>query len=300
MAFLLAAVISLLAVACAPTISEVEAAPQVEPAVQHVGPDEAWSATVERERLARPRPYAGTEDPFADAWSTLLEHDGFMPPTVSVQVGEPAVAAVAAPAPPALPEEQREALGPVVTDPVAPESADDGAMRASLDGSILRINVGGGEVVVDGVVWKADAFVHSEGAVFRNANLTEIAGAVHPELYASERNTGSGAAGAWFDYAIPLEPGRYTVILHFAEIYFGTPGAPEAEVGQRRFDVLLEGEVVLSEYDIIAAAGAAATAVTATFTLEIADGALDLVVRNGSAERGKLSAIEIHPASEGG
>jgi hypothetical protein len=43
--------------------------------------------------------------------------------------------------------------------------------------------------------------------------------------------------------------GTYTVVLHFAELYF-------TSAGQRVFSVLANGQAVLSDFDIFAAAGA--------------------------------------------
>jgi Malectin domain len=73
-----------------------------------------------------------------------------------------------------------------------------------------------------------------------------------PELYESER---------WghFSYAIPVTSGRYTAILHFVERRFGSGnrdnqiGPPHGDKngpGNRVFNVLCNGRVVLEDFDI--------------------------------------------------
>jgi len=48
-------------------------------------------------------------------------------------------------------------------------------------------------------------------------------------------------------YSIPVSPGEYDLDLHFAEIYF-----PQNETGARVFDVTVEGQLVLNDFDILA------------------------------------------------
>ena len=57
-----------------------------------------------------------------------------------------------------------------------------------------------------------------------------------------------------FTYTFTVAPGMYNVILKFAEFYWTSPG-------QRLFNVSINGTQVLSNFDIIAAAGAPLTAV---------------------------------------
>jgi len=68
----------------------------------------------------------------------------------------------------------------------------------------------------------------------------DVAGADDPPLYWTDRlfhRMGLGSHG----YRFPLPCGRYRVGLHFAETRFQEPG-------KRRFDVLVEGRKVLSDY----------------------------------------------------
>jgi len=69
-----------------------------------------------------------------------------------------------------------------------------------------------------------------------------IAAAQDPELYATER---------WapeFSYRLPVPAGKYKVTLKFAECYVKNPG-------ERVFDVLLNGNLVLDHFDILKEAG---------------------------------------------
>jgi hypothetical protein len=83
--------------------------------------------------------------------------------------------------------------------------------------------------------------------------------------------------------------GTYTVVLHFAEIYWTT-------VGSRLFDVTIEGNKVLDNYDIFQKVGAN-TATKETFTVNVTDGMLNInfsaAVTDGGKDRPKVSAIEI-------
>jgi hypothetical protein len=78
-----------------------------------------------------------------------------------------------------------------------------------------------------------------------------------PELYESER---------WgnFSYAIPVTPGRYTVILHFIEHrfgpgnrdrYMGPPHDANVGAGGRVFTVFCNGKTIARELDIFREAG---------------------------------------------
>ena len=79
----------------------------------------------------------------------------------------------------------------------------------------------------------------------------------------------------------------YTVRLHFAEIYW-------TQTGQRKFHVNINGTRVLTDYDIIAAAGAANKAVIHDFTATAnASGQIVIQYLNGSANFAKSSGIEV-------
>ena len=69
-------------------------------------------------------------------------------------------------------------------------------------------------------------------------------GTADPGLYHQQRF-------GHFTYSIPVVEGsRYTVILHFAETWFGTSNAPGGP-GSRVFDVYCNGTTLLKEFDIL-------------------------------------------------
>ncbi len=90
-------------------------------------------------------------------------------------------------------------------------------------------------------------------------------------------------------YTIPnLNIGEnYTVRLHFAELYFTTPGS-------RKFNVAINGTAVLQNFDIVAAAGAAYTAVVEQFpATPDSGGSITIALTKGSANYPEISGIEV-------
>ncbi len=109
------------------------------------------------------------------------------------------------------------------------------------------------------------------------------------DIYRSER---------WddVDYSFPMKlsptPQAYLVRLHFAEVKFEQPG-------ERKFHVDINGNRVLTDFDIFAEAGAKDKAVVKDFPGIVPDKNGNIVVRfsNGSADKAKINGIEILPAS---
>ena len=97
-----------------------------------------------------------------------------------------------------------------------------------------------------GNLWETDAGYYNTGSAYFND--VAIANTDRDPLYQNER--WDPASGEEMLYRFPTPPGTYTVRLHFAEIY-----SDSASVGSRIFDVTIEGEPVLTGYDIYAAAG---------------------------------------------
>jgi hypothetical protein len=70
-----------------------------------------------------------------------------------------------------------------------------------------------------------------------------------PDLFASERY-------GHFSYAIPVDTrGRYQLVLHFAEHYFGSGAPGNGGVGSRTFNVICNGETLLANFDVFKEAG---------------------------------------------
>jgi hypothetical protein len=94
--------------------------------------------------------------------------------------------------------------------------------------------------------WRADDY-------YLSGSLTPsprpVSGGDDPKLFSSERY-------GHFSYAIPVDPrGRYTVILHFAEFYFGEKLLGGRGVGRRVFHVYCNGKTLLEHFDIYKEAG---------------------------------------------
>ena len=76
-----------------------------------------------------------------------------------------------------------------------------------------------------------------------------IAGTSDPDLFASERF-------GHFSYTIPVDSrDLYTVVLHFAELYFGSQDSGAGGVDSRLFRVYCNGETILDNFDIYKEAG---------------------------------------------
>ena len=152
--------------------------------------------------------------------------------------------------------------------------------------TLIRIAAGGPGHSFGTEVWGADQYFSGGNAY---GQPLAIANTTNDQLYENER---------WGDqsYNIPVPNGAYTVKLHFAEIFWETPG-------NRVFNVNVEnGQGLLTNYDIVAKAGAGATAVVEQFaTINVADGILSITLASVT-DNAKISGIEVisHATSGGG
>jgi hypothetical protein len=84
---------------------------------------------------------------------------------------------------------------------------------------------------------------------FRSTERRRVTGTNDPELFAAERF-------GHFSYAIPVDRrGRYTVVLHFAEFYYGPRLPGGGGEGSRIFHVFCNGQTLLRNFDIYKEAG---------------------------------------------
>lgn len=144
-------------------------------------------------------------------------------------------------------------------------------------GFVLRVNAGMDEQYTDksGDTWLPDqeyaegkkyGFVPREGGgtVDRGANVN-IADTEDPRIYQTER---------WLmEKFVAIVPnGKYTVILHFAETY------PDIDYdGPRVFDVSIQGQPVLTDFDVSKTVGGVQKALAKTFKgIDVADGKLEI------------------------
>ena len=98
----------------------------------------------------------------------------------------------------------------------------------------------------DGQFWRPDNY-------YMNGRLStqrqQIAGSPDPDLFATERY-------GHFTYAIPVDTrDRYTLVLHFAEFYFGPHASNVGGTGSRVFRVMCNGATLLDNFDIYKEAG---------------------------------------------
>jgi hypothetical protein len=153
-----------------------------------------------------------------------------------------------------------------------------------------RINAGGPQVTNSLGTFSADSY-YTPVPGFTYSTTANISGTTDGAIYQTERasETDNGS----FSYALPIKNGKYTVVLHFAELYWTAPG-------QRLFDVSIENNRVLHNYDIVRKAGAN-TATTETFPVTVTDGLLNIdfsaLASDGNIDRPKISAIEVLSAS---
>jgi len=172
--------------------------------------------------------------------------------------------------------------------------------NADQDGeTVFAVNAGGNEYTAsDGTVYQADTAF--DGGSTYNVGQA-IAGTDDDALYQTERYGGSN--GGNFGYDVPIsEPGTYEVTLQFAEIFQGVAGsdnpggADGTDENDRLFSVSIEGQTVVSEYDIFSEVGPL-TATEKTYTVEVteamlSDGTLNIDF-SASADNGKISAITV-------
>ncbi|MGB6151188.1 MAG: malectin domain-containing carbohydrate-binding protein, partial [Pricia sp.] len=148
----------------------------------------------------------------------------------------------------------------------------------------VRINVGGPQTLVGGQTFIADRYA-SGGNLF--SNEIPIDGTTDDALYQTERF-------GTYSYEIPVSiAGDYDIRLHFAEIFYGAPsGGADGAAGSRVFNVSIEGNPVLTNFDILSET-AAATALTKELDdIAISDGFASIVF-SSVTESPKISGIEI-------
>jgi hypothetical protein len=140
---------------------------------------------------------------------------------------------------------------------------------------VFAVNAGGPAYVdAAGEVYEADADF-SGGTIW--TTTAAIAGTEDDRLYQSERYGD-------FSYNVPMDNGDYEVTLKFAEITV-------TGVGQRVFNVLIEGQTVLSNLDLVAKVGPN-TAYDVVVPVTVADGVLNIAFQR-VINAPKINAIKI-------
>jgi Malectin domain/Abnormal spindle-like microcephaly-assoc'd, ASPM-SPD-2-Hydin/Kelch motif/Glucose / Sorbosone dehydrogenase len=164
--------------------------------------------------------------------------------------------------------------------------------------AVYRVNAGG-PTVSSTPNWVADtagapsAFVNAAATGNRtfststtiNVSHSSLTAGTPASLFQTERWDPVG--GAEMLWSFPVTPGTYEVRLYFAELFFTSAGA-------RVFNVAIEGNNVLNQYDIVADVGSF-KGVMKSFTVT-ADANLEILFGH-VVENPKVSAIEILQAA---
>ncbi|HBA85937.1 MAG TPA: hypothetical protein DCZ95_17780 [Verrucomicrobia bacterium] len=141
------------------------------------------------------------------------------------------------------------------------------------------INCGGGAVSN----WTSDAGLFTGGSPFSTTRTIANIDGAPMQVYQTER------WGSPLNYSIPgVSNGAYVVNLHFAEIYATMPGS-------RVFNVDIEGQRVLTDFDIFVEAGGQDRALIKTFNVTVTGGNGLQISGQATVNNAKFSGIEIIP-----
>jgi hypothetical protein len=150
----------------------------------------------------------------------------------------------------------------------------------------VRVNLGGAEYTdKQALRWSADPGASAGSATPLDRPGLAIAGTEDDPLFASE------VWGPDFTYAWALPDADYTLRLGFCEMYC-------TGVGQRVFDVYVNGTKALSSFDIFAVAGAQNTAVSRQLEATATAGKGVAVRLVGTTQNAQITAIEIVATSD--
>jgi hypothetical protein len=195
---------------------------------------------------------------------------------------------------------------------VLEQESDDGGETTTPGTVEYRVNVGGPTVSAtgDGPDWSADqdgapsqylvttdtSFSQYGGAVTQKAS--DVPEDVPLDVYNTARfvDTGGQQTSQSMDWEFPVQQGAtYEVRLYFAEPYFG--GSGPAGEGQREFDVAVEDQTELEDYDIYADVGFG-TGTLKTFTVTPSDDTLDVDLIDGAANNPIVNGVEVVKTSD--
>ena len=198
---------------------------------------------------------------------------------------------------------------------VTVQPADDPAPPA--DGEVVyRVNAGGSEVAATdgGPAWSADTgtspsqYVNADGDnglnTYSTGDTVTLDGSVPSStpmsVFQTERydvdTDGSTADDTEMQWSFPVESGEtYEVRLYFAEIFLESSNV-DAQ-GPRTFDVVVDGETTLDDYNLYQQHGHDVGVVEA-FEVTPDDGAIDVSFLH-EQENPKLSAIEVVAVGDG-
>jgi hypothetical protein len=149
-------------------------------------------------------------------------------------------------------------------------------------GGISNVDINSGGAAVSPFVADTD---YSGGGTYAVSHTISTAGVTNPAPAAVYQDAREGT----ITYTVPgfTAGSTHTVRLHFAELYFTT-------TGQREFDVAINGTPVLTNFDIVAAAGGQYKANVQQFTATAnSSGQIVIHLSNGSVNQPEICGIEI-------
>jgi len=154
----------------------------------------------------------------------------------------------------------------------------------------LRINCGDNAYDVTG--WSRDDDFVNGGEDWTNpdsVDTTGVANAAPPDVYKSVRHKVT-ATGSYPTFNFPnVDNGTYTVRLHFADAY----------TGPRHINVDIEGQRVLTDYDISSDADGANKAVVKSFPATVSDGnGMSIDIGSQDDSDSFISGIEVEVSTD--
>ncbi|MCA9060100.1 MAG: hypothetical protein KDA85_16445, partial [Planctomycetaceae bacterium] len=156
-------------------------------------------------------------------------------------------------------------------------------------GNPIRVNCGGERYTsAHGELWAEDGFFTCGTEYFGTEGdhgtfARPIRNTADGVLYQSERYFSTELTEKPPGYQIPLPNGTYEVKLGFAEIY----------PAERSFDVRLEDQIVLTEYDPAITHADVAAAFEHSFQAVVEDGQLELLFESRNGSDPKISCFQI-------
>jgi beta-galactosidase len=156
---------------------------------------------------------------------------------------------------------------------------------------MVRIKSGDitGYVARDGSLYGSDMYF--EGGEGRGINPPDTANKDRVAVPGADAALYDSFREGDFDYRIPLPDGRYRILAKFVE-----PSA--TAVGQRAFDVIVNGKTILSRFDVFAAAGGRLKSVDRTFEANAIGGKIDIRFQSIQG-KAIVSALSVTPSSSG-
>ncbi|MFG4003081.1 malectin domain-containing carbohydrate-binding protein [Flavobacterium aquidurense] len=169
---------------------------------------------------------------------------------------------------------------------------------------IYRVNCGGSELKdTAGNTWLTDAHKNGQntwGSLSWTDKFEKL-----PDFYASQRSTFDPVNGTkdqalfqsfrygvdQLQYEFPASDGEYLVELYFTEPWYGTGGGLDCK-GWRLFDVAINDNVVLKDFDIWSEAGHD-KALKKTFVVKSKNGKINISFPNVKAGQAIIAAIAI-------